>query len=326
MNTKLFKLHILIFIMFISKVSFATIDWKTLPQLVHESPTIVKGTISIQDSKTIINISKTLKGKENRQLRVLFFPWNEVHDPVFQDGENVFLFLYVPDPNKEKIFFPNMPNVNEGEMYLYGFSYQAKWPRGKQQKLDIPDSYRPKILDTAPIEVIQDIIEKILRVENTKDVNEKVNICTEYIKSPNKLLQYIALQYVINGQLWSPPGKEPDIVALSHENAVKHIFGKISEEIISLSLTDSNEPLIRSESVRFLRYAKPSVAIPILVTKITDEEISVRAYTQTILNTFSQDLKITGDFVKYKPDESSENLKNIQQKWNNWLSIHPLKD
>jgi hypothetical protein len=304
-----------------SSKSFASIVWHTLPQLVHDSPTIVTGNITIQDQRIILNIEKTLKGQEHRQLRILYHHWFDVPDPQFKNGENVLLFLYIPDPNKERLMFPNTPNPKEGEMYLFGLGDQAKWPRVYPEKVDRhkPPRHYPKLQDNASLRDIEDVVERLLEIENAPNLDEKVKLCTEYIRSSNRLLQLTALQYAMWGHLWAPPpgeprGRIPKEISRKRFNIRRNLSG----EVLSLSLVDSNEPSIRAESIRFLRYASPSQAMPNLIRRITDEDRLVRSVTSTVLNTLSMDLKITGSFVKYRPDEPPEHLRSIQHQWNDW--------
>ena len=301
-----------------SSDSLGVIVWRTLPQLVHDAPTIVKGNITIQDQRVILNIEKTLKGQEHRQVTVLFHHWSEVPDPQFKNGENVLLFLYIPDPNKERLMFPNTPDPKKGEIYLFGLGDQAKWPKTYADPKRDFTGY-PNLLATGSLSDIQKIVEELLRIEDIADLDEKVKLCTEYIRSSNRRLQFTALQYAVRGQLWAPPPGEPR-GRITNEVADKrfNILRKLSGEALSLSLVDSNEPSIRAESMRFLRYASPSEAMPNLIRRITDEDRLVRSVTRTVLNTLSMDLEITGSFVKYKPDEPPEHLRFIQQQWNDW--------
>jgi hypothetical protein len=219
------------------------------------------------------------------------------------------------------LLFPNATTPKEGEMYLFGLGDQAKWPRKYPEKPEPQEYYHhyPKLQDTASLEAIQDVAEKLLRIENISDLEEKVKLCAEYIKSPNRLLQFTAMEYAIHGSLWAPPLGVP-LPATPHEVADKrnNILKKLADEVLSLSLVDSNEPSICAEAILFLRYAEPSKVMPLLIRKITDEDKNVRSNTQTVLNTLSKDMKINGDLVDYKFDDSIENLKSIQKQWNDW--------
>jgi len=317
----LLRIYVFIFVTIFSKVSFATIERYTLPELVHKAPTIVKGTISIQNNKITINVEKTLKGQEHRRLIVLYQHWFEVPDPQFKNGENVLLFLYTPDPNKYILPFVNIPKPKKEEMYLFGLGDQAKWPRVYPEKPDRQHVYHhyPKLQDNASLNDIQEVVEKLLRIENTADLDEKVKLCTEYIRSSNPLLQFTALQYAIWGHLWSPPPGEPHGI-IPNEVAERriNILRGLSDEVLALSLVDSNEPSIRAEAIRFLRYAYPGVAMPNLIRKITDDDSLVRSATRTVLGTMASELKIKGGFINYRYADPPEKLKSIQQQWNDW--------
>jgi hypothetical protein len=317
----LFRICLLIFLSLLHSNSYGSIVWRSLPKLIHEAPVIAKGKISIQDDKIILNVDKILKGQDSSQIIVLYRHWFEVPDPKFKDGEYVLLFLHTPDPNEDNLLFPNTPPLKEGEMYLFGLGDQAKWPRIYPVKPKRHEYYHhyPKLQDTASLEAIQDVVEKVLAIENAKSLEDKVKLCTEYIKSSNRLLQFTAVEYAIHGGLWAPPPGKP-FPAISHEVADKrnNILKKLADEVISLSLVDSNEPSVCAEAIRFMRYAEPDKTIPLLIPKITDKDQDVRSATRTALNAIAGNLQITDSFVNYRSKDSVEKLKSVQQQWNEW--------
>jgi hypothetical protein len=170
-----------------------------------------------------------------------------------------------------------------------------------------------------PLKAIQDVVEKLLQIENAKELEEKVKLCTDYIKSSNRLVQFTMMEYAIHGNLWAlSPSNRASII--SHEEAKKrfNILTRFSSEILSLSLVDSKEPSIRAVVILFLRYDEPSKVMPLLIGKITDEDINVRSNTRTVLNTLATEMKINDDFINYRHDDPIENLKSIQQQWDDW--------
>lgn len=323
MKTKnLFRMGLLILLSFLHSDSYGLIHWQSLPKLIHEAPVIAKGKISTQDDKIILNVEKTLKGQEHSKITVFYMKWPEYEGalPKFKDGENVLLFL-TNDIKGYKSLVPDTPDLKKGELCLLGFSNQAKWPRvyPEKRKDNVYYHHYPKLQDTASLEAIQDVVEKLLQIENTKALEEKVKLCTEYIKSPNRLLQFTSMEYAIQSFLWAPPPGKP-FPQIPHEVAAKHnnILKKLADEVLSLSLVDSNEPSVCVEAIRFMRYAEPDKAIPLLIPKITDKDQDVRSATRTALNVIAGNLQITGSFANYKSKDSAENLKSVQQQWNKW--------
>ena len=323
MKTKiLFKICFLALLSVLSSKSYGKIVWRSLPRLVHEAPVISKGKISIQNDTIILNVEKTLKGQEYTQITILYikYPEFEAALPKFKDGEETLLFL---DPEPYEPVFNIVEKLNKGEMYLFGLGDQAKWPRVYPEKPKGSEYYHhyPKLQDTASLEAIQGVVEKLLEIEKIQDLDKKTILCAEYIKSTNRLLQSTALEYAVHGYFWAPPigesrGAIPKEVSVQRTSIMK----KLASEVLSLSLVDSNEPSISEEAIRFMIYVEPEKAMPLLISKITDEDKGVRTATHTAINTIANNLKIKESFVKYEHDDSMENLKAIQQKWKNWFN------
>ena len=169
-----------VFLPLIPANSEADIIWRSLPQLVHDAPTIVTGNITIKGEKIILNVEKTLKGQEHRQLRVFYLHWFEVPDPRFRNGERVLLFLYIPDLKGEfaRLAFPDAPEPKKGEMYLLGLGDQAKWRRSYPEKPEKHEFYHhfPRLQDKASLDAIQNVVEKLLKLENEPNLDEKVKM------------------------------------------------------------------------------------------------------------------------------------------------------
>jgi len=309
----------LICVLFLSTNSFARIMWRTLPQLVHESPNIAKGTILIKNEKIILKIEKMIKGEDYKELVILFQHDLEAPDPQFKNDEEVLLFL---EPQLNKSETNPAKDSNEIEMYLFGLGDQAKWPRVYQNNSSSNASYLyyPKLQDSAPLKAIQNVVEKLLIVEDANNIDEKVKLCSEYIKSPDKLLQFTTLQFVIQSGLWPPPPENTQETVLSSSTIAERnsILKKFGEEIIDLSLIDDKESTIRAEAIKFLRYIEPYKAISLLIPKLTDDDRLVRSVSRDVLNKFSAELNIAGELSSYKSDDSIENYKSIQQNWNTW--------
>lgn len=318
----LFRMGLLILLSLLHSESYGLIHWHSLPNLIHEAPVIARGKISIQDKEIILDVEKTLKGQEHSKIAILYMKWPEYEGtlPKFKDGENVLLFLTNDIKGYKPLVF-NTPDMKKGELCLFGFSDQAKWPRvyPEKRKDNVYYHHYPKLQDTASLKAIEDVIEKLLEIENTKELEEKVKLCTEYIKSPNRLLQFTGMEYAIQGGLWAPPIGEKSS-SISYETSKKRfsIMKKLGDEIISLSLVDSNEPSVCAEAIRFMRYAEPDKAIPLLIPKITDKDEDVRSATRTALKVIAGNLQITGSFVNYKSKDPVEKLKSVQQQWNEW--------
>ena len=285
---------------------YSKIGYDTLSQLIHNAPYIAKGKISLQNEKVILNIKKMLKGKSQNELTISFLHDFEAPDPKFSDGEEVILFLHIPDFSKGYIIpglgaIP-MPEVKEGEMYLFGLGDQAKWPKRYSGKYKFMPY--PKLQDTASLEAINNVVQKILKVEDSNNLDEKIKLCTEYIKSSDKLLQYTAMEYALDSGFLDSFYKKD-----------KKILNQFYNEIIKLNLINDDESTIRSEAIRFLRLAEVLEVIPLLIPKITDSDRLVRSATLEILFRHIRDSK---DNKYFSPDDSMDKLKSIQMKWNEW--------
>ena len=322
-GNSLLRMCVFVFLPLIPAKSEATINYRSLPQLVHDAPTIVTGNITIRGEKIILNVEKTLKGQQHHQLRVFYLHWFEVPDPRFRNGERVLLFLHIPDLKSDfaRMAFPDAPEPKKGEMYLLGLGDQAKWPRSypEKPKKHVHYHHFPRLQDNASLDDIQDVVERLLKIENEPNLDEKVKLCIEHIRSPNRLLQFTVMECAVRGGLWAPPpgkpgGRVPNEVADKRRDVLRNL----SREVLTLSLVDSNEPSLRAESVRFLRYALPKKAMPHLISRITDEDLIVRRETRTALNMQADWLNITGPFVKYKHDDHPDRLISVRQQWMNW--------
>ncbi|MBN1973902.1 MAG: hypothetical protein JW787_09715 [Sedimentisphaerales bacterium] len=290
-----------------------------MSQLVHEAPYIAKGKISIKNDKVILNIEKMLKGESYSELLISFRQDSEAPDPIFNDGEEVILFLHIPDFSKGYII-PGLgpiplPEIKEGEMYLFGLGDQGKWPRKYYEKYKFQEHY-PKLQDTASLEAIQDVVEKLQKIEDSNNLDEKISFYMEYIKSSDKVLQYTAMEYALYGGIWT--SQKENLNWVGNSTKYKYILKKLCDEIFSLSLIDDKEPTIRSEAIRLLRFAEPYNIIPLLIPKITDADRLVRSVTCGNLTQFAREQKIKGDFINFKPEDSIESLMAIQKQWNDW--------
>ncbi|MBN1359299.1 MAG: HEAT repeat domain-containing protein [Sedimentisphaerales bacterium] len=301
---------------------FASIVWRSLPSLVHDCPTIVKGTIAIHDDAIILDVEKTFKGEEHQRLRVRYRSWFEVADPQLENGEAVLLFLYTPDPNVDKVLFFDPPILEEGAMYLFGLGDQAKWPRvyPKEPDKHKPPHHYPALQDIASLADIEDVVEKLLEIENTPNLPDKVRICTEYIRSESRLLQYTGMQYALQSLLWARPfGAPRETVSLETSRERFAIRRQLSREVLSLSLLDSNEPSLRAKAAQFLRYAPLSEAMPRLISRITDDDPHVRTAVRVTLRTFARELDVTDAFAQsISADDSLDQCRLVQQQWLNW--------
>ena len=244
----LFKMFLLAFTALMSTKSFAEVAiWQNIPTLIRASSVVAKGRISIEDYRPVLGVQKIFKGESYSNLTI---QWRELFDnpiPEFQNGEAVLLFLEKPD--------------EKGATYLVGYGTQAKWPKAYDDPNE--SSGYPEILGSASLENIENIVEKILQIENTVEPNERVELCGQYIKSPNQLMQLTTMQYVLDDLIW--PSSDDLNQRISHAEA-KRRFGikrKLSSD--SLQLIDSDESAIQVESIRFLRYAHASEAIPNLI-------------------------------------------------------------
>jgi hypothetical protein len=319
LNKKLFIVFFVFVCTFALSINgYAKIGYDSLPQLIHSAPYIAKGKITVQNDEVILNIEKMLKGENVRELTILFEHNFEAPDPKFTDGEKVILFLHIPDFG-EGYIIPGlgvipMPEVKEGEMYLFGLGDQAKWP--KRYSGNYKFMPYPKLQDNASLDEIQDVVEKLLIIEDTNNIDEKVKLCTEYLKSSDKLLQYTILEFILYSGIWT--SHTENLSWLRNSTKYQYILKNLSDEVFSISLIDDKEPTIRAEAIRFLRYTETYKAISILIPKLTDDDRLVRSVSREVLNIFSGELKISEELASYKSDDSMENYKSIQQKWKAW--------
>ncbi len=276
--------------------------WRTLPQLVHDAHVIAQGTISIEADKYLLQIDEMLKGQAAGRLIVRSHLFAPLHGVEFHNGEAVLLFLEIPDSN--------------GMAYLLGSGDQGKWPKTPGDPNHQSADY-PRLLTEAPLEKIHNVAGQLLAIENAGQLDQKVTVCTKYIRSADPLLQYVAMQYAGQGLLW-PPSPENPYPRVSHELAKRRfdILRKLSEDAISL--VDSNEPSVRAESVRLLRYARVADAMPKLIKRITDSDLNVRSSTRIVLGTIAREYKIQDSFVDFDHRDTQDRLQPAQKAWNDW--------
>lgn len=296
----LLKLFLLAISTLMSTEAFAKVAiWKNIPALVRDSSVIAKGSISIEDDGPVLSVQEIFKGKPYYNLTIQWREWLDIPIPKFHNGEAVLLFLEKPD--------------EKGVACLVGYGTQAKWPKVYNDPNE--SSGYQKMLATAPLGDIENIVEKILQIESIVDPNEKIELCSQRMKSSNQLIQLTTMQYILDRHIWpTSPNKR-----ISHAEAKRRfgIMRKLSSD--SLQLANSDESAIQVESIRLLRYAHAADAIPILVSKITQSDKGVRTATQTVLTTFSIEHKIKDPSMKkYKASGSTEHLNSAKQKWNNW--------
>jgi hypothetical protein len=284
---------------------------------------IVEGTITVQDETVLLNVERTLKGQERRQIKVLYVHWFEAPDPHFKNGEDVLLFLGNPDPNANRLFFPDIVIPKENEMYLYGLGDMAKWPKTYADPNKDWTGY-PRLLNVAPLNAIETLVEKILVIENAPDLGRKVDLCTEYIRSPDPSLQYVTLEYVRFRLLWpSPPGSSHPIIPDEMREKERQILRQIARE--ALPLVDSNEPLIRARAMLMLRYRPPTETMPHLIEGITDEYRGAREAARQVLNILARVLKVEEPFVDFNSGQPPEQLRSVQRQWNAWWESNRVR-
>ena len=155
--------------------------------------------------------------------------------------------------------------------------------------------------------------------------NSQLNhLDVEYIKADNKLLKLTALEYARFNYVWeSPDGKSFSKSSEEISQMKKSFINDIYDEF--MKLTDSNKPSLRAESIRYLKYAPPSEALPILIRNIANDDKDVRKTTRNAINVLARELKINGDFVEYNYEDSLENLRAIQKQWNDWWETNKDK-
>lgn len=297
----LLKVCVFIVLILTSTEGFAKIIWFTFPELVKNSSIIAKGTISIRNAKPVLLVEQTLKGEAHRELIIQPRSWLDIPTPTFRDGEVVLLFLESPDAT--------------GTARLVGYGDQAKWPGARSRGAGGYPGY-PKVLTEASLKDIQEVVEKLLQIEEASGLEKKTELCADYIRSSNPLLQLTGLQYVLQDLLWPPPPDNP-FPRVPHEIAKKRFDILRSLSSGAVPLLESDKPSIRAAAIRLLRYAPSEVAMPNLIRKISDADLGVRTATRTVLNTLSIELKVGGKF-EYSPGDSMDRLISVQDKWNNW--------
>lgn len=321
MNSKTRMLCGTIILSLVSREGLAAIVQLGLPQLVHEAPMIVKGSISMHEGEVFIDVEKTLKGREHQRLQVRYSPWFEVSDPRFEDGEAVLLFL-TPSPEPMSLLrSPDLPGPREGEMYLLGFGDQAKWPRVYPEQ---PEEHKSqirysKLLEAASLDDIEGIVAKLLLIEEASAVDDKVAICISYLRIPEPSLQCTIMRYVEFGLLWPRSPEEPS-PQISHEQSRMRLSVRrqFSREVLERSLQDANEPDLRRQAVSALRYAHFTEAIPQLIERITDDDSRVQTRARGVLRTLARELHMTDAFATSVDNDSPEHLRTVQQQWQDW--------
>lgn len=278
-----------------AKMGYTTsIGWNGLPDLVIKSDIIASGTISIKDGKTVLITDQVLKGEAPKELTLIVNTNQYMEGAVnFIDNENVLLFLKTIDASSAYL--------TAGDL--------AKWPRA-----DWLRKY-PDILNQASPESIAGLVKEILRIESTTDINERVGILRSLLDSSDSLLNLIALQYAVNNHIWSQKPYPDDQAVVARDSILEQLSS------YALRLVQGDIQSIQEESIRFLQYADPKQALPILISKITASNTRIRASTHSVLKTFMIELK-TGEGFNYNSNDSDEKLLTIQRKWQEWYEAN----
>jgi hypothetical protein len=260
-----------------------------LPDLVVKSDIIASGRVTISDGKAILVTDRVLKGQVPKNLTIIDCPGIKGMVVKYTEDQNVLLFLQA---------------ISSDSVCLTS-SYLSKWPRSNSMQEN------GNILDNASPETIADLVNNILRVESRTNLNDRVDILKEWLDSSDSLLNLVALQYVLSSHIW-PEGLSPDYKkGITMYNVRKQLSG------YAFKLINSNNPGIREESIRLLRYADPEKALPILISKIIDPNRNIRAATCSVLMSFSRGEGMNDD-LKYRSDELPEELLSVQRKWQEW--------
>jgi hypothetical protein len=269
-----------------------SIWWSGLPDLAIRSDIIATGTVTTRDGKTIMITQRILKGEAPKELSII-------------DTIKVSWLVVKYDENEHVILF--MKSIDAISAYLTS-GFLAKWPR------DTISEYST-ILDRASVESIAGLVNQILRIESKTDIHNRIDILKAWLDSSDSLLNLVALQYVLSSHIW-PEGLSPDYQkGITRYNVHKELSG------YAFKLIQSDSPSIQEESIRLLRYADPALALPVLISKITDPNKYVREATSSVLFSLlhEEDLK---DDLKYDYNESSEELLSVQRKWQEWYEAN----
>lgn len=315
-GTNWIRITTLALLALMSRGTFADMEWQSLPALVRGADTIARGTVTIEGDEVLLRVERILKGQQRRQIKVRYIHWFEVPDPQFKSGEQVLLFLHIPDVNGLKSSWPDIAGLKEGEMFLFGLSDQAKWPKPYVDPSKKWTAYTgPE--NGASLSAVENVVQKLLVIENTADLDEKAQMCAMYIRSSDPLLQYATMQYAQHGLL-QPSQLDNLSPEESYEVSRKHfrILGKLAGE--ALPLIDSNEPAIRAHAILLLRYRQPTEVLPYVIEGITDRVASVCEAARRVLGTFAASLKLEEPFVNFSSRQKPEELASIQRQWSTW--------
>lgn len=257
----------------------------SLAELIEMAPTIVTGTILLEDGKPILVVEKTLKGNGFTRIQISYKVVRSRDLPKFREGEKVLLFLTIPERGVSK---------------LIGYGDQAKWPRGKGN-----DSY-PEVAVNASLEEIEVIVTKILESASTKNIDDYFELLKQNLSSKDELLQLITLEFV---QLEDSFGE--NFQKISKANILRN-FG-----VYLAPFASHSDPDIRFETMRILRYAPLSFSIPLLTNVLMDSEFSVRNMAYITLNTVVYDVRGNIAF-EYNPRATEEQRRIDQEKYVKW--------
>ncbi|MFC1849253.1 hypothetical protein ACFL27_03495 [candidate division CSSED10-310 bacterium] len=265
------------------------------------SPLIVKGKITFSDDLTpIILVHEVMKGVSANKLFLEWKTEKHIPGPKLIEGEIYLLFLKKTN--------------NTDVVELVGCGSQGIWPQNWRPNLD--KSY---ILSNATLEEVQKISEKLLLIDAgyQNNLEERENLCFQYIRSTDPLLQLSVMRFLLKRYLWlKSPLDESYQPPINNES--KEQFAFLNRfNIFTIPLLKNKNPLIQVEVVNFLRYEHPSISIPLLIKKITDKDSRIRRAVRVVLRTIFTELKIVEN-LDYRYKDSEEQLKIAQEKWLAW--------
>jgi hypothetical protein len=249
----------LIIVLFVSLVVVGIADATMPPQYmfpdaVAEAKVILRGTISGNGSKPVLNVEETLKGEYPGQITLRSEGMMGIEPAEFVDGEKVIVFLKSVD--------------NNGVGTLIGVGCQGKWPQP-------PGSWayqQKKTYQTDDLDRIERAVIAVDAMLSTRDFEAQSRRAVNLVRSEDEVLQLAGLELSMC---------VPLIQSLPVNDR-----GSLRRRVATVALDRlrSKNPDVRTAAADDTYDAPASVAAPALIDMIADPDRRCRRTAHTSLD------------------------------------------
>ena len=264
----------------LASAGFTTsLGFPTLPNYLAKTPVIAEGHIKFTDGKSILLVDSFLKGTASKTIIITYEPQYRPSLRV-ADGDRVILFL-------------SQLNSEGTKAFLSG-GYMSMWPK------DPKYPYFGKTYSTSDIDrfsIIIDTMNSVLSGNNFKDQVQKI---ISMMRSDDEMMQYAGLQITSSTVFRN---------ILPKSNRYE-LLGQIAA--YALPLFKSNNPEIRIEAAEVVKYAPISIAVPAIISLLSDSGLDVAYRAAIILNSMFTKVELSMPHIASSTPERPSDLSYLK--------------